>query len=142
MSHPKNTTAPPEAQQTTFKSPRGGIAGFEYWEVRVRYEEEGLTSVFPGVLDEDLAYEFVDILRPEVSPGVVSVIWAGGLGCDYAFFKARSDRVSDLIISVRTAERPGHEYLARIGQFGPCVGYATQNSDCENVSRRVGGMPE
>lgn len=133
--HPKNTTAPPGAQHIPLESSASDIAGFEFWEVRVRYEEEGSTRIFPGVLEEKLAYELRDILRPEVSPGVVGVIWAGAEGRNYAWFEARSDQVCDMIISVRTAERPGHEYLARLGQFGPYEGYATQNAESENVSR-------
>lgn len=137
--HPKNTTAPPGAQDITLVSPLSDISGFEFWEVRVRYEDEGVTRTFPGVLEEKLAFELRDILQAEVSPAVVDVIWAGAEGRDYAWFEARHDKICDMIISVRTAERPGHEFLARLGQFGPNVGYGIQKTESQSVSQTLAG---
>lgn len=133
--HPKNTTAPPGAQHIPVELPTWNGGGFEYWEVQVRYETEGRKVIYPGVLDKDLAYEFQEMLRDEVQPGVVTIIWAAGVAPEYELFELRSDRMRDLIVSVRSAVRPGYEFLARLGQFGPYEGYATQNDESENVSR-------
>ncbi|TWR71854.1 hypothetical protein [Pseudomonas marginalis] len=132
MSHPKNTTAPPKAQHL----PRSlsDRAGFTYFEVQVVYEEAGFKRSYPGVLDEAIARELKSILEQDVSPRSVRIIWAAGWSAEFEEFLRMDERMTDLIKSVRSAERPGYELCSRLGQFGPYVGYAPRSAQSQNVA--------
>lgn len=109
-------------------------AGFTYYEVRVVYEDAGFKQTYPGVLDECLALELKAMLEQEVAPYPVSISWVAGWAKGFESFLRMNDRVTDMIQSVRSAERPGHEFLARLGQFGPYEGYAPQNTQAGSVA--------
>ncbi|WP_311968888.1 hypothetical protein [Pseudomonas baltica] len=70
------------------------------------------------ILDKNLALE----LRPAIASAVpdvrVIVQTCAGDAEDFEIVTPRAARNRDLIISCRSADRPGHEYLARLGQFG------------------------
>ena len=133
MTHPKNTTAPPKAQHL----PRSVAdrAGFTYFEVQVVYEEARSKRSYPGLLDEAVARELKSILEQEVCSHSVRIIWAAGWSAEFEEFLRMDERMTDLIKSVRSAERPGYELCARLGQFGPYEGYAPQNDETHNVAR-------
>ncbi len=118
--HPKNTTAPPKAQHL----PRSVAdrTGFTYFQVQVVCEETGSKRPYPGVLDEAIAQELKSILEQEVSPHSVRIIWAAGWSAEFEEFLRMDERMTDLIKSVRSAERPGYELCARLGQFGDYEG--------------------
>jgi len=139
MSHLKSTTAPPKAQHL----PRSlsDRAGFTYFEVQVVYEEAGFKRSYPGVLDEAVARELKSILEQEVSPHSVRIIWAAGWSAEFEEFLRVDERMTDLIKSVRSAERPGFELCARLGQFGPYEGYSPHSVQSENVARNSGVQP-
>lgn len=138
MSHPKNTTAPPRAQQSSQERPYPSLRGFEYFVVQVVHETEGFKTSFPGVLDESLAMELRSMLQTEFSPDSVQVVWVAGWDAELSTVLRMSDRMTDMIKSVRSAERPGREFLERLGRFGPYLGYASQNSTDQNVPRTSG----
>jgi hypothetical protein len=139
MSHPKNTTALPKAQHL----PRSlsDRTGFTYFEVQVVYEEAGFKRSYPGVFDESIARELKSILEQEVSPRSVRIIWAAGWSAEFEEFLRADERMTDLIKSVRSAERPGYELCARLGQFGPYEGYSPHSVQSENVARNSGVQP-
>lgn len=113
----KSVATSPTAQ--SFEARRG----FTYYVVRVVYEEAGLTQTFSGVLDKSTALEFKAILEPEVYPHPVQIQWWAGMDSEFDRFLIGDERMTDMIQSVRSAERPGHEFLARLGHFGPYEGY-------------------
>ncbi len=135
MSHPKNTTAPPEAQLPRPQQPFEALGSFTYYEVQVVHEDAGFTRSFPGVQDECLAVELKAMPEPEVSPHAVRISWVAGQEDQVEDFLRMEDRMTDMIRSLRSAACPGHEFMARLGQFGPYEGYATQNADSKIVSR-------
>lgn len=136
--HPKNTTAPPNAQHLPPKQPFEHRRGFTYHECQVIYEDAGFKRSYPGVQDKRLALELKAMLEPEVAPYPVRVVWIAGQESDVESFLRMEERVTDMIKSVRSADRPGHEFMARLGMFGPYEGYATQSQQSENVSRDSG----
>lgn len=129
---PKNTTAPPKAQH--LPKSLAECAGFEYFEVQVIYEEAGFKHSYPGLLDEDFAKELKAMLEPEVYPNPVRIIWAGGWAPEFDRFLRMDGFMTDLIKSVRSAELPGNELRARLGQFGPYEGYAPRSAQSQNVA--------
>ena len=139
--HPKNTTAPPEAQQAQSKR-YNECQGFEYFEVQVIHAVEGFKTSYPGVLDEALAIEFKAMLDVEFEPSSVRIAWVAGWKQDIERVRRMSERMTDMIKSVRSAARPGLELRARLGQFGPYEGYAPQNAQSENVARASGRQHE
>ncbi|MDD0969699.1 hypothetical protein [Pseudomonas aphyarum] len=135
--HPKNSIAPPGAQQLAPKRPYESCAGFDYYEVQAVYASEGFKVSYPGLLDETLAIELQGMLQPEVENNTVRIVWAAGWAQDFDRFLKMDERMTDMVRSVRSAERPGHEFLARLGQFGPYEGYAPQNGESESVAREL-----
>lgn len=138
MSHPKNTTAPPKAQHLPPRQPFEARRGFTYYEVQVVYEDVGIKRTYPGVQDESLALELKGMIELEVAPYPVRILWIAGQEEEVERFLRMESRVTDMIKSVRSADRPGHEFMARLGQFGPYEGYAPQNAQSENVAREPG----
>ncbi|RMT70392.1 hypothetical protein ALP43_02492 [Pseudomonas azotoformans] len=134
QSKPRLVSVPKSVSITPTAQPFDGRAGFTYYEVQVVYEDAGLKQTYPGVLDECLALELKAMLEPEVAPYPVRISWVAGWAKGFENFLRMNDRVTDMIQSVRSAERPGHEFLARLGQFGPYEGYAPQNSQAESVA--------
>lgn len=108
--------------------------GFTYYAVQVVYAEAGLKQTYPGVLDKCMALELKALLEQEVSPCPVQIQWWAGMGDEFDSFLIGNERMEDMIQSVRSAERPGHEFLARLGFFGPYEGYAPQNLQSENAA--------
>ncbi len=135
MSYVKNTTAPPKAQHLPPRQPFEARRGFTYYEVQVIYEDAGIKRTYPGVQDEALAWELKGMIEPEVAPYPVRILWIAGQEYEVERFLRMESRVTDMIKSVRSADRPGHEFMARLGQFGPYEGYAPQNAQSENVAR-------
>lgn len=124
----KSVATSPTAQ--SFEARRG----FTYYVVQVVYAEAGLKQTYPGVLDKAVALEFKAMLEQEVSPCPVQIQWWAGMDDEFDSFLIGNERVEDMIQSVRSAERPGHEFLARLGFFGPYEGYAPQNLQSENAA--------
>ncbi|WP_138449814.1 hypothetical protein [Pseudomonas edaphica] len=114
----KSVATSPTAQ--SFEARRG----FTYYVVKVIYANAGLQQTFPGVLDKCVALEFKAMLETEVAPYPVQIQWWAGMEAEFDSFLVGNDRMEDLIQSVRSAERPGHELLARLGCFGRYEGYA------------------
>ncbi|WP_236218202.1 hypothetical protein [Pseudomonas rhodesiae] len=108
--------------------------GFTYFVVQVVYAEAGLKQTYPGVLDKGVALELKAMLEQDVSPCPVQIQWWAGMDDEFDSFLIVNDRMEDMVHSVRSAERPGHEFLARLGFFGPYEGYAPQNSQAESVA--------
>jgi hypothetical protein len=139
MSRPKNTTAPPKAQQ--LPKSLAECAGFEYFEVQVVGADAGFKHSYPGLLDEAIAKELKSMLEPEVYPNSVGIIWAAGWADQFEGFLRTDGVMTDLIKSVRSAERPGNELRARLGQFGPYEGYAPRSARSEIVARDSEVLP-
>lgn len=117
MLHPKNTTAPPVAQEPAelpYKIPRG----FIYFSVDLQTPVIRQTGL--PILVKALAVELYLALSVEFrDSGVEVIIQAYAADAeDRKSFERRASRNKDLIISCRSADRPGHEYLARLGQYG------------------------
>lgn len=110
------------------------LRGFTYYVVQVVYVEAGLKQTYPGVLDECMALELKAMLEQEVSPCPVQIQWWAGMDDEFDNFLAKNERMEDMIRSARSAERPGHEFLARLGYFGLYEGYAPQKIQSENVA--------
>lgn len=119
----ENTTAPPKAQHQHPRQPFEVRRGFTYYEVQVIYKEAGFKRSYPGVQDEMLAFELKEMLEPENVPYPVRLVWIAGQEAEAERFLRMESRVTDMIKSVRSADRPGHEFMARLGQFGPYEGY-------------------
>lgn len=109
--------------------------GFTYYVVQVVYTEAGLKQTYPGVLDKCMALELKAMLEQELSPCPVHIQWWAGMDYEFDSFLVGNERMEDMIQSVRSADRPGHELLARLGFFGPYEGYAPQNIQPENVAQ-------
>ncbi len=124
----KSVDTPPTAQ--SFEDRRG----FTYYVVQVVYADAGLNQTYPGVLDKCVALEFKAMLEKEVAPHPVEIQWWAGMEAEFDKFLIGNDRMEDMIQSVRSAERPGHELLARLGHFGRYEGYAPQKIQPENVA--------
>ncbi len=115
--HPKNTTAPPRAQESSDIQVEAdmplGLIWFTVDQVLPNIRIQGMP-----ILDKNLALE----LRPAIASAVpdvrVIVQTCAGDAEDFEIVTPRAARNRDLIISCRSADRPGHEYLARLGQFG------------------------
>lgn len=120
----ENITAPSKAQHPRSMQRISAIQGFTYYEVQVIYEDAGFKRSYPGVQDESLALELKAMLEPENAPYPVRLAWIAGQEAEVERFLRMESRVIDMIKSVRTADRPGHEFMARLGQFGPYEGYA------------------
>lgn len=129
MAHPKINTAPPKEQLGDSARSLGMLIGFTYYEVQVLFKAEGLRQTFPGLQSESLAGEFRSILEPVFAPNPVRIVWAAGQEEEAPGFLLAESRLTDMIMSVRTADQPGRELLARLGYFGPYEGLAPQNSD-------------
>ena len=140
--HPENSTTPSEAQHQPPRQPFEHRKGFTYYEVQVIYEDAGFKRSYPGVQDKSLALELKTMIEPEVAPYPVRIVWAGGHEDEVERFLRMEGRVTDMIKSVRSADCPGREFMARLGQFGPYEGYAPQNAQSENVARASGGQHE
>lgn len=115
--HAKNTTAPPVAQgpsEILTKIP----SGFIYYTVDVRTPAIRQTGL--PILVKALAVELYLALSVEFQEqGFEVIIHACAADAeDRKSFELRASRNKDLIISCRSADRPGHEYLARLGQYG------------------------
>ncbi|MBA6043782.1 hypothetical protein [Pseudomonas lactis] len=136
MSHAKNTTAPSKAQHPALRQPFEARRGFTYYEVQVIYEDAGFKRTYPGVQDEALALELKGMIEPEVAPYPVRILWIAGQEDEVESFLRMESRATDMIKSVRSADRPGQEFMARLGLFGPYEGYAPQNAQSENVARK------
>lgn len=121
----ESTTAPPKAQHQPPRQPFEVRRGFTYYEVQVIYKESGFKRSYPGVQDEMLALELKEMLEPENVPYPVRLVWIAGQEAEAERFLRMESRVTDMIKSVRSADRPGHEFMARLGQFGPYEGYGT-----------------
>jgi hypothetical protein len=115
--HPKNTTAPPGAQVSSdipveVDIPRGSV-----WycvdQILPNIRIQGLP-----IFDKKLAIELRSAIASAVPDFRVIVQACAGDAEDLKTVAPSAARNRDLIISCRSAERPGHEYLARLGQFG------------------------
>ena len=115
--HPKNSTAPPSGQASSEienKIPYG----FVYFTVDVQnavIRQTGLPILIKALAVElylALVYEF-----PAPSFEVIIQPCAGDAE-DFESIQRRAERNKDLIISCRSADRPGREYLSRLGQYG------------------------
>ena len=117
MLHPKNTTAPPVAQEPS-EIPNKIPRGFIYYTVDVQTPVIRQTGL--PILVKALAVELYLALSVEFrDPGFEVIIQACAADAeDRKSFERRASRNKDLIISCRSADRPGHEYLARLGQYG------------------------
>lgn len=134
----ENTTAPPKAQHRPPRQPFEDRRGFTYYVVQVIYEDAGLKRSYPGVQDESLALELKTMIEPEVAPYPVHLAWIAGQESEVDNFLRMESRVTDMIKSVRSAYRPGHEFMSRLGQFGPYEGYAPRNAQTQNVAQESG----
>ncbi|RMN59599.1 hypothetical protein [Pseudomonas savastanoi] len=117
MLHSKNTTAPPVAQEPS-EIPNKTPSGFIYYTVDVRTPVIRQTGL--PILVKALAVELYLALSIEFrDPRFEVIIQACAADAeDRKSFERRAARNKDLIISCRSADRPGHEYLARLGQYG------------------------
>lgn len=125
--HPKNTTAPPGAQHLPAGDKLDVIFTHTYHQVTVMPLEDGARFSFPGLRNAELAKELALILRPCFPLREIQVIWiAANPNEDLDSFVLQDARMTDMIVSVRTAANPGHEFLSRLGYFGECEGRAPQ----------------
>ena len=112
------------------KAELGVIFTHTYHQVTVRLMEYGVRFSFPGLRSESLALELADMLRPCFPGQAIQVIWvAAGPHEDIEQCRVVDLRMTDMIVSVRTAAKPGHEFLSRLGYFGEYEGPAPQRSD-------------
>lgn len=137
----ENTTAAPKAQHRPLRQPFEATRGFTFYEVQVVYEDAGTKLTFPGVQDESLALELKEMIEPEVAPYPVRILWIAGQGEEVERFLRMESRVTDMIKSVRSADRPGQEFMARLGRFGPYEGYAPRSAQAQNVAQESGVQP-
>lgn len=115
--HPKNTTAPPGAQVSPDIPVEAGISRGVVWYC-VDQILPNLRIQGQPILDKDLALELRSAIAPAVPEFRVIVQACASDAEDLKTVAPRAARNRDLIISCRSAKRPGHEYLARLGQFG------------------------
>ncbi|MCJ7957239.1 MAG: hypothetical protein MUW57_11980 [Pseudomonas sp.] len=137
----ENSTTPLKAQHLPSRQRPEPLRGFTYYSVQVIYDDAGLKRTYPGVQDKHLALELKEMLEPENAPYPVRLLWIAGQENEVDAFLRMESRVIDMIKSVRSAERPGHEFMARLGQFGPYEGYAPRSEQSENVARDSGVRP-
>lgn len=98
-----------------------------YHQVTITSSANGFRFSMPGLRSEALAEELAAILRPCFPSQNVRVIWvAANPNDDLQSFLTQDSRMTDLIVSVRTAVDPGHELLSRLGFFGEYTGLAPQ----------------
>lgn len=137
MSRPENSTAPPPKQLSDIQ--HDDLRGFIYYQVNVRQcgvRLQGYPIIWLG-----LAVELLEMLRPEYPEGVICIQKVAAELNEFADISLTSERQKDLIISVRTADRPGHEYLARLGSFGPYES-APRNEQSQIVARDASEVPQ
>jgi len=126
MSQAKNTTAPPTAQVSVEPC-------FGYWVVMVKQSKMTLQGV--PLISKGLAVELARMLLPEF-PGRELYVQAFNFPAELSDeLKTVASRNKDMVISCRSADRPGHEYISRLGHQGmysalldldndgPCHGY-------------------
>ncbi|WP_341522972.1 hypothetical protein AABC73_06880 [Pseudomonas sp. G.S.17] len=130
MSQPKNTTAPPLTQLPAIQD--DDLRGFIYYQVNVRQDGIGLQG-YP-IIWLGLAIELLEMFRPEYPEGRLYIQKVAAELSEFDEISQSSERHKDLIFSVREAERPGHEYLARLGYFGE-YDSAPQNEKQQIVAR-------
>lgn len=103
-----------------------------YHQVTVTSSTSGFRFSMPGLRIKGLAEELATILRPCFPSQNVRVIWvAANPNDDLQSFLTQDGRMTDLIVSVRTAADPGHELLARLGFFGEYARLAPQISSSQ-----------
>lgn len=117
MSHPENTTAPPGAQ-ASLSSPISPDVPRDFVWYCVDQILPNLRIQGQPIFDKDLALELRSAIASAVPEFRVIVQVCTGDAEDLKTVAPRAARNRDLIISCRSAKRPGHEYLARLGQFG------------------------
>jgi hypothetical protein len=107
MSRPENTTAPP--------SPQEPERGFIFYLVMVKQSK--MTLQGQPLLDQELAVELASILAPEF-PGkdVYVQPYASPLG-GLMDIEVSAGRHRDMVVSCRSAEAPGREYMSRMGHL-------------------------
>lgn len=113
----KNTTAPPGAQGSSDIPVEADIPRGFVWYC-VDQILPNLRIQGQPILDKDLALELRAAIAPWVPDFRVIIQTCAGDAEDFEIVAPRAARNRDLIISCRSADRPGLEYLARLGQFG------------------------
>lgn len=109
-----------------------------YYQVTVMPAGDSVRLSMPGLRTEELAEELAQILRPCFPSRNVRVAWTAADPADNLdSFLDQNARMTDMIISVRSAASPGHELLSRLGYFGAYEGYAPQNE--RSLKRGAGG---
>ncbi|MFJ4056545.1 hypothetical protein ACIPZC_24285 [Pseudomonas sp. NPDC089743] len=137
MAHPKNTTAPSRAQHPPRSKKLGVLTGFTYYEIQILLREEQMRLRLPGLQSEGLALELKSILGPVFPSEEIRIAWVAGVEEEREEFLIADSRFADMIISVRSAERPGHELLARLGLWGAYQNLAPQKPG--SMERGAGG---
>jgi hypothetical protein len=135
--HPKNTTALSRAQHPPISRKLGVLTGFTYYEIEILFREEQMRLRLPGLQSEAMAVELKSILEPVFPFQEIRIAWVAGMEEEFEEFLIGDSRFEDMIISVRTAERPGHELLARMGLWGAYKNLAPQKPS--PMKRGAGG---
>jgi len=137
MAHPKNTTAPSRAQHQPRSQKLGVLTGFTYYELQILLREEQMRLRLPGLQSEELAVELKSILEPVFPSEEIRIAWVAGVEEEREEFLIVDSRLADMVISVRSAECPGHELLARLGFWGAYQNLAPQKPS--SMKRGAGG---
>jgi hypothetical protein len=105
MSRPENTTAPPTAQE-----PDRGLIFY-----LVMVKQSKMTLQGQPLWSRELAEELLIMLQPEFPDRDLYIQPYSAPAAAFADIAGTCERHKDMVVSCRSAEHPGHEYLARMG---------------------------
>lgn len=134
--HPKNTTASPGLQHPpATNAAEQELRGFVWMALSVRIN--GVSHQTLPMLNKGLAVELLEMFAMEFPKESLRILQFGAPIEDLDGIKLVASRNKDLIISIRSAERPCHEYWARLGFWGEYSrsSSAPQNGISQNVAQ-------
>ncbi len=109
MLHPKNSTPPPDSQDT-----QPEIRGFIYHSVCVEFEEMEFIQSWAPCMNLGLATELFEMLSPLFPGARVFIQACAGRADELERIKRSASMHKDLILSCRDSEHPGRTYLERV----------------------------
>lgn len=109
MLHPKNSTPPPDPQDT-----QPEIRGFIYHSVRIDFEEMEFIRPLAPCMNLGLATELFEMLSPLFPGARVFIQACAGRADELERVQRSASMHKDLILSCRDAEYPGRTYLERV----------------------------
>lgn len=109
----KNTTAPPETQAGSRVTNK--VSAFDVYLVMVKTSQIVLQGLPVMEADRALAEKLAEMLKPEYPGRAIYIRRCSYPISEFSSVARVASRNRDMIINCLTADRPGHEYLARLG---------------------------